>query len=272
MISPDVKILPSRLTYRVKTRCASRSCYFPLGRRPLLSDLQTRDAARADGRYRGRTGVDGSVPASISAKEVARRVIELYWPQTVPYGTPPGGEPRMLSQAAHNDIPSKLASWRQLPPLGSARQPGGGALRRSSWRAALESDLTAVVIGMPLAKLQRFGERQRSIEERFIYDFSWRDEVGRSTVARADFDDALRLQQGRRVAGQACPSHPPARPGEMDIDGRCAQYRPGRFGEADRIPLRREAHQPGTCTRPSGRGAGWKVLLLRQPAGEKLGY
>lgn len=31
-----------------------------------------------------RTGRDGSAPAVISGKEVARRVIELYWPQTVP--------------------------------------------------------------------------------------------------------------------------------------------------------------------------------------------
>lgn len=49
---------------------------------------------------------------------------------------------------------------------------------------------------MPLAKLQRFGEGRRSVEDRFIYDFSWPEEVGRAAVARPGFDDSLRLQPG----------------------------------------------------------------------------
>ena len=41
----------------------------------------------------GRTRPDGAAPATLPAKEVARRVIELYWPQTVPYGAAAHGEP-----------------------------------------------------------------------------------------------------------------------------------------------------------------------------------
>lgn len=72
------------------------------------------------------------------------------------------------------------------------------AVDPAGW-ATLEPDLVAIVIGMPLAKLQRFGDSRRSVEDRFIYDFSWREEVGRSTVAIADFGDCLRLRPG--VAG-----------------------------------------------------------------------
>jgi hypothetical protein len=139
---------------------------------------------------------DGTAPATISAKEVGQRVIELYWPQTVPYGTAPHGEPRVLSQAPQNDIPAKLAAWRtarSLPPgasIGDAR-----AADPDGWRR-LEADLVAVVIGMPLAKLQRFGEGRRTSEDRFIYDFSWREEVGRQAVSRPGFDDTLRLLPG----------------------------------------------------------------------------
>jgi hypothetical protein len=32
----------------------------------------------------GRTAPDGAAPGTLSAKEVGRRVIELYWPQTIP--------------------------------------------------------------------------------------------------------------------------------------------------------------------------------------------
>jgi hypothetical protein len=143
-----------------------------------------------------RTGPDGMAPSTLPAKEVGRRVIELYWPQTVPYGAAAHGQPRVLSQAPQNDIPAKLASWRgarHLPPGASlqdarAADPGG-------WQN-LEADLLAVVIGMPLAKLQRFGNGRRAVEDRFIYDFSWPEEIGRHAVTRPGFDDSLRLRPG----------------------------------------------------------------------------
>ena len=142
-----------------------------------------------------RTRPDRSVPDTLSAKEVSRRVIELYWPQTIPYRYAES-ELKVLSQARQNDIPSKLAAFRAAHRLG----PGVGleqarAADPDGW-AALEAELVAVVIGMPLAKLQRFGKGRRSDEDRFIYDFSWREEVGRSAVFKPGFDDSLRLRPG----------------------------------------------------------------------------
>jgi hypothetical protein len=49
---------------------------------------------------------------------------------------------------------------------------------------------------MPLAKLQRFGDGRRASEDRFIYDFSWCEEVGRQAVSRPDFDDSIQLRPG----------------------------------------------------------------------------
>lgn len=142
-----------------------------------------------------RTGLNGLAPDVIPAREVARRVIELYWPQTTPYGTPTdGGEPRVLSQAPQNDIPSKLTAWRVARGLiDVASLDDARAADLDGW-ATLEADLIAIVIGMPLAKLQRFGDGRRSVEDRFIYDFSWPDEVSCGAVARPGFDDSIRFQ------------------------------------------------------------------------------
>ena len=143
-----------------------------------------------------RIAPDGSAPETLSGKEIGRRVIELYWPQTVPYGAVIGGQPKVLAQAPQKDIPSKLAAWRTDHHLSwGASLEDARAVDPLGW-AKLEADLLAIVIGMPLAKLQRFGDGRRSVEERFIYDFSWREEVGRSTVAQPDFDDSLRLRPG----------------------------------------------------------------------------
>jgi hypothetical protein len=143
-----------------------------------------------------RTGPGGSAPETLPAREVGRRVIELYWPQTIPYGATAQGEPRVLSQAPQNDIPAKLAVWRSAYQLGpGASLEDARAADPPGW-AALEAELVAIVIGMPLAKLQRFGDSQRSVEDRFIYEFSWREEVGRATVAKPGFDDRIRLRDG----------------------------------------------------------------------------
>lgn len=107
-----------------------------------------------------RTGADGSVPGRISGKEVGRRVIELYWPQTVPYGTAADGQPRVLRQAPQNDIPAKLAAWRAAHRLGAGVSLEDARAADPAGWAALEADLIAIVIGMPLAKLQRFGEQR----------------------------------------------------------------------------------------------------------------
>jgi hypothetical protein len=54
-----------------------------------------------------------------------------------------------LSQAAQNDIPSKLAAWRAVHRLGAgASLEQARAVDPVGW-AVLEADLIAVVIGMP---------------------------------------------------------------------------------------------------------------------------
>lgn len=141
-------------------------------------------------------GPDGSAPATLSAKEVGRRVIEFYWPQTVPYGSSLDAESKVLSQSPQRDIPAKLAAWRAGHDLAPGASLGDAQAADPVGWADLEADLLAIVIGMPLAKLQRFGEGRNTVEDRFIYEYSWRQEVGASTVGRADFDDDLRLREG----------------------------------------------------------------------------
>ncbi len=44
---------------------------------------------------------------------------------------------------------------------------------------------------MPLAKLQRFRQGNHSVEDRFIYEFEWKDEASLGSVKRDDFDDTI---------------------------------------------------------------------------------
>lgn len=140
-----------------------------------------------------RAGVDetGRPPQVLSGTAVGRRVFALYWPQARPLGE------RQVSQSTiPNDIVSKIEQRKRdlgiAPgvPLAVARR------RHETQIAELEREVITTVIRMPLAKLQRFGWGGQSIEQRFIYDFAWPDEVAASRVQADDFDDRLHLRPG----------------------------------------------------------------------------
>lgn len=97
----------------------------------------------------------GQPPHEVDAFRIGRRVLELYWPQAVPY--------RSSADAA--------------PVL-------------------LERRVATTVIRMPLPKLQRVSTGAGSHEDRFLYDFSWTDQVPESRIRAADFDPTLRLRPG----------------------------------------------------------------------------
>ena len=137
-----------------------------------------------------RTGRGGLAPAVVPARDVARRVIELYWPQTVPYGAADArNAPRVLSQAAQNDIPAKLAAWQSAHGLDGRGQASVMPARptRPGW-AVLEADLSRRrdrdAAGQ--APAVRRGTAVR-VEDQFIYDFSWPEEVGRAARGPARF-------------------------------------------------------------------------------------
>jgi hypothetical protein len=66
-----------------------------------------------------RTAPDGAAPATLSAKDVGRRVIELYWPQTIPYGTSAHGGPGSCCRLRKTTFPR---SWRHGGLPGACRR------------------------------------------------------------------------------------------------------------------------------------------------------
>lgn len=136
-------------------------------------------------------------PVVVSGLEVGRRVVALYWPQTAPYGAASQSDGVLAqSPGKARDIPAKLAEWRQHHGLSAGSTiEDARAVDPDGWQA-LEDQFAATVVGMPLAKLQRFGDGRHTVEDRFLYEFSWRDEVKPPSVLRDGFDDAVQFQPG----------------------------------------------------------------------------
>lgn len=99
----------------------------------------------------------------------------------------------MLRHSSQNDIPAKLADWRASHGVGAGTTMERARMADPGSWDELMGGLEATVLAMPLAKLQRFGGGQNAREDRFIYDFSWREEIKRRQTEGEGFDDALHL-------------------------------------------------------------------------------
>lgn len=135
-------------------------------------------------------------PGRLSGRRVGQRVVELYWPQTAVYGLDAAGSPAVLRQSPQNDIPAKLARWRQKHVLTSGSSIDDARRADPTGWTQLERDLVTTVLRMPVPKLQRFGSGRHVHEDRFIFDFDWPDEAPASVFAREAFDDSLVLRPG----------------------------------------------------------------------------
>jgi hypothetical protein len=136
----------------------------------------------------------------VPAREVGDRVFELLWRQAVPYTSGGDGDGYLrhsvLSPDRQPDLVVKIERFRARH-----RIPGGIAPSRARATAPAEfdglvDDVVTTVIRMPLPKLQRVNLGGRVVEDRFLYDLGWPDEVPAAVVHRAGFDDTLHLRPG----------------------------------------------------------------------------
>lgn len=149
------------------------------------------------------TDAHGEAPSTVTTRQLAEKVVELYWPHTVPYAR------RMKSEVlrqnagragAQAEIIRRIAQFRERL---AEHGPGSSLLRlRHLAHRAYDRLLDAVewkLIEMPLPRLQVVG----NIEDRFIYEIGWDTDVRRPDVrvyqrgtGEAQFDNRVLLRPG----------------------------------------------------------------------------
>ena len=137
------------------------------------------------------TDAGGQPPRMLSARDLGRRVFELYWQQARPYS-----DAGPLRQSGQRDLVIKTAELRER--LGLAQHTSVHRARQLHPReiGELEREVVATVVRYPVPLLQRFGSGARARAEPFIYTVAWDGPVTPSRVHRDDFDDRLRLLPG----------------------------------------------------------------------------
>lgn len=149
-------------------------------------------------------------PTMLTTFQLARRVVELYWPQVRPFARPggvaglqsrllqnSGGQARLLQNSGGQaQIATLVATFQEAhPDLMSCPRLTPG---RPGLFERLVREVEWVLIEYPLPRLQRVGGG----EECFLYDIDWDEKVSRADVSRyqrgepSDFSNAIRLQPG----------------------------------------------------------------------------
>lgn len=136
------------------------------------------------------TAADGSPPTMVTTRQLAGKVVALYWPQALPFGDASAVQVLRQNTSGQAGVVSKIEVFRR-----NAESRSWAAARRRAPNAA-EDLLDAVewiLIQMPLPRLQRVGSRVHPV----LYEIAWNDDVRRAGVSA--YQRALR--QGTADAG-----------------------------------------------------------------------
>ncbi len=139
-----------------------------------------------------RSGAEGRPPTSIATSALAEKIVESYWPHTLPFSGSAGTSVLRQNTSGQAEIVSLIKRFRERnapdpsTPLFEARLAAPEAWER------LICDVEWKLIQMPLPRLQVVGATPLP----FIYDIHWDQDVRRSDAFGPDFDRRLVLKEG----------------------------------------------------------------------------
>lgn len=134
----------------------------------------------------------------VTTRQLAGKVVELYWPHTIPFTVRSAAGVLRQSTTGQAEIVSTIRRFREThapdpsAPYWQSRTAAPSAYER------LVDEIEWKLIEMPLPRLQRMGREQRE----FIYRINWDAGVPRADVARYQrgeagaFDNRILLRSG----------------------------------------------------------------------------
>lgn len=117
----------------------------------------------------------GEPPPMVTTRQLAEKVIQLYWSHTNPFESH-GDEVLKQNSGRRAVILSRIQAFREnAAPERTCTLHRARTSSPAEYQALLDEVEWTLVL-MPLPKLQRFG----GADDRFIYDIAWDDDVKRS--------------------------------------------------------------------------------------------
>ena len=148
-----------------------------------------------------KTSRDGEPPEMVVTRELAEKVLEIYWPHCVPYAS--GTQATVLIQnagrpGARARIVRAIMEFRERVARAGSSQPGRARAADPDGFERLVREVEWTLIEMPLPRLQRFGHGY----DPFLYSIAWDKEIKQGPVSAyqrgdpSDFDNRIHLAPG----------------------------------------------------------------------------
>lgn len=140
----------------------------------------------------------GVPPSMVTTRQLAEKVVELYWPQTMPFGTDERGHILRQNQGAAGSQAAIVSAVARFRGRSGAAALSRVKVERQRDFARLIDTVEWKLIQMPLPRLQTVGGRPH----RFLYDIAWTDDITNARVKAyqggdsGDFDNRILLMPG----------------------------------------------------------------------------
>lgn len=129
----------------------------------------------------------GEPAPMVTTRQLAQKVIELYWSHTTPFESH-DGDVLKQNNGKNAVVLSRIQTFRSDVALDLGCTLHRARLANPDEFQALLDEVEWTLVLMPLPKVQRFG----GSEDRFIYDIAWNDDIRRSHFRNThEFDNRI---------------------------------------------------------------------------------
>ena len=126
---------------------------------------------------------------AVTTRQLAEKIVELYWPQTAPYQGQSGARVLAQNRGGQAEIISAIRKFRERHAADRSEPLSRARLQARERYERLVRLVEWKLIEMPLPRLQVIGES----ETHFLYRIGWSTGVKRQDVERGDFDNRIHL-------------------------------------------------------------------------------
>ena len=136
---------------------------------------------------REQSSIDGRAPRNVRVVDLAEKVVELYWPHTVPFLAESGTLLRQNIGGRQAEVVQLISRFRETRVRDATATRNRSRLRRPEDYHQLVREVEWKLAEMPLPRLQRVGDKL----DPFVYRIGWDEAVRRSDYFAAGSDRSV---------------------------------------------------------------------------------
>jgi HNH endonuclease len=135
---------------------------------------------------------DGSAPTAVTTQDLARKILELYWPQTSPFVSRDRAKILAQNTKGQAEILRLITRFRERHAPDPSAPISQARLHAKERFERLVREVEWKLVEMPLTRLQTVG----TSDDPFLYRIGWTRDVKRAEFVSSSFDNRIQFIEG----------------------------------------------------------------------------